>query len=221
MVGKETCFHMEANTFSLTKRSRVRAPLGTESPLLGSALPPNVGLPGANPDLVGLQCGYRTPGGKPTKKYILIKHVLQSLPIYTLTVLTPPKGIIKLMERHFNRFFWGSTTDKDKYHWSSWKSMCFPRNEGGLGMRNMKDICDILNIKKWWGFRCQDTLWAKFTKAKYCIQSHLVAKVWVSGNSHIWKNLTQTRSKVEHNMIWNIRKGDCSFGGTTGQAMDL
>ncbi|KAK6785843.1 hypothetical protein RDI58_014368 [Solanum bulbocastanum] len=114
-------------------------------------------------------------------KYILIKHVLQTLPVYILTVLTPPKGIIKLMERHFSRFFWGSTTDKDKYHWSSWKNMCFLRNEGGLGMRNMKDICDILNIKKWWRFRCQDTLWAKFTKAKYCIQSHLVAKVWVSG----------------------------------------
>ncbi|KAG5583525.1 hypothetical protein H5410_054152 [Solanum commersonii] len=46
---------------SLTKRSQVRAPLGTESPLLGCALPPNGGLPGANPDLVGLQCGYRTP----------------------------------------------------------------------------------------------------------------------------------------------------------------
>ncbi|KAG5575359.1 hypothetical protein H5410_055493 [Solanum commersonii] len=42
---------------SLTKRSQVRFPLGTESPLLGSTLPPNVGLPGVNPDLVGLQCG--------------------------------------------------------------------------------------------------------------------------------------------------------------------
>ncbi|KAH0739591.1 hypothetical protein KY290_038296 [Solanum tuberosum] len=30
-------------------------------PLLGSALPPNVGLPGVNPDLFELQCGYRTP----------------------------------------------------------------------------------------------------------------------------------------------------------------
>uniref|UniRef100_M1C3N1 RNA polymerase beta chain n=1 Tax=Solanum tuberosum TaxID=4113 RepID=M1C3N1_SOLTU len=35
----------------------VRFPLGTESPLLGSALLPNVGLPGMNPDLVGLWCG--------------------------------------------------------------------------------------------------------------------------------------------------------------------
>ncbi|KAG5620328.1 hypothetical protein H5410_005546 [Solanum commersonii] len=38
-----------------------------ESPLLGSALPPNVGLSSANPNLVGLQCGYWTPDGKPKK----------------------------------------------------------------------------------------------------------------------------------------------------------
>ncbi|KAG5613733.1 hypothetical protein H5410_013557 [Solanum commersonii] len=37
------------------------------SSLLGSALPSNVGLPHANPDLVGLQCGYWTPGGKQKK----------------------------------------------------------------------------------------------------------------------------------------------------------
>ncbi|KAG5608410.1 hypothetical protein H5410_019691 [Solanum commersonii] len=32
----------------------IRAPLGTESPLLGSALPLNVGLSSANPNLVRL-----------------------------------------------------------------------------------------------------------------------------------------------------------------------
>ena len=48
----------------LTKRSQVRVPLGTESPLLGSVLLHNVGLPDPNPDLVGLQCEYWTPGGK-------------------------------------------------------------------------------------------------------------------------------------------------------------
>lgn len=31
---------------------------------------PNVGLHDANPDLVGLQCGYRTPHGKPKRNVI-------------------------------------------------------------------------------------------------------------------------------------------------------
>ncbi|KAG5624634.1 hypothetical protein H5410_009852 [Solanum commersonii] len=32
---------------------------------VGAFYPPNVGLSGVNPDLVWLQCGYRTPDGKP------------------------------------------------------------------------------------------------------------------------------------------------------------
>lgn len=50
--------------------------LGPESPLLGRALPPNDGLPSANSNLVGLQCGYRTPDEKPKKKVgILVRYV--------------------------------------------------------------------------------------------------------------------------------------------------
>lgn len=120
-------------------------------------------------------------------KMILIKSVLQSLPMYTLTSLTPRKGIIKLIEKHFARFFWGSTTNKDKYHWSSWRNICYPKEEGGLGVRSMKSICETLDIKKWWRFRTHDSLWAKYTKAKYCVTAHPVTKVWVSRNSGIEK----------------------------------
>lgn len=53
---------------SLSKRSRVRVRSGTKSSLLGNTLPPNVGLFGANPNLVVPQCGYRTPNSKKKKK---------------------------------------------------------------------------------------------------------------------------------------------------------
>lgn len=34
-------------------------------------------------------------------RMILIKHVMQAIPTYTLATLCPPKGTIKLIERHF------------------------------------------------------------------------------------------------------------------------
>lgn len=40
-------------------------------------------------------------------KYILINHVLQSIPIHMLSALTPPKGVIKKMHQLFVKFFWG------------------------------------------------------------------------------------------------------------------
>lgn len=49
-------------------------------------------------------------------KIVLIKHVLQALRTYTLTTLTPPKGILELLEKHFANFLWSSNDGHNKYH---------------------------------------------------------------------------------------------------------
>ncbi|MDD0148543.1 hypothetical protein PSY31_22920, partial [Shigella flexneri] len=66
---------------------------------------------------------------------ILIKHVLQSLPIYQLLTLQPSSAIIQKIEAMFADFFWGWNESRKKYHWSSWKKICLPIQEGGLGCR--------------------------------------------------------------------------------------
>ncbi|XP_070020448.1 uncharacterized protein [Nicotiana sylvestris] len=43
-------------------------------------------------------------GGRAT----LIKHILQSQPIYLLSVVEPPKPVFKQLETYMARFFWGS-----------------------------------------------------------------------------------------------------------------
>ncbi|KAG5609960.1 hypothetical protein H5410_021241 [Solanum commersonii] len=55
-------------------------------------------------------------------RVVLIKSVLQSLPTYILSALNPPKGTINLMEKHMDRFFWGSTTNTKMYHGRSWST---------------------------------------------------------------------------------------------------
>lgn len=80
---------------------------------------------------------------------ILIKHVLHSLPIYILSAMNPPKGIFKLMERHFTNFLWSSSDGKNKYHWESWIKLCIPKYEGGVGINKMEDISETLTLKRW------------------------------------------------------------------------
>lgn len=75
----------------------------------------------------------------------------------------------------------------------------------------MAEISATINLKKWWRFRQQDSLCAKFTKHKYCITAHPLSKVWVSGDSHIWKSLIVSRNQAEHNMIWKICGGNSNF----------
>lgn len=52
-------------------------------------------------------------------KLILIKHVFQSILIYTMSILNPPKGTINLIEKNFSNFCWGSFEGNKNYHWSS------------------------------------------------------------------------------------------------------
>ncbi|KAL3529803.1 hypothetical protein ACH5RR_009125 [Cinchona calisaya] len=52
-------------------------------------------------------------------KLILIKHVLSSISLYLLTVLTPPKRTLKEIKQCFANFFWGETDFGNRKHWIS------------------------------------------------------------------------------------------------------
>lgn len=80
---------------------------------------------------------------------VLIKHVLQSQPVYLLAAMEPPKSIFLQIERYVSRFFWGTSEGKQRYHWSSWSKMCFPIEEGGTGFRRLKDIGEAFAMKRW------------------------------------------------------------------------
>lgn len=51
-------------------------------------------------------------GGRAT----LIKHVLQSILIHLLSAVSPPKTVMKQIEKLVANFFWGLENDKLKYH---------------------------------------------------------------------------------------------------------
>ncbi|KAG5609439.1 hypothetical protein H5410_020720 [Solanum commersonii] len=89
-------------------------------------------------------CGWQTMilsfGGKIT----LIKHALQSIPIHTMAVISPPSTTIKYIEAIIADFFWGKDLDKRKYHWASLGTMCLPCAEGGLGIKRLPNICTSL-----------------------------------------------------------------------------
>ncbi|XP_027171679.1 uncharacterized protein LOC113771278 [Coffea eugenioides] len=64
-------------------------------------------------------------------KLILIKHVLNSMPLYLLQVLKPPKAVLVALGRIFNSFLWDKSHDAKRTHWASWERLCFPTEEGG------------------------------------------------------------------------------------------
>ncbi|KAG5599773.1 hypothetical protein H5410_031143 [Solanum commersonii] len=111
----------------------------------------------------------------------LVKHVLQSLPIHLISTISPLSTVIKQIQSLLADFFLGWTNDKRKYHWSSWKNLSFPYEEGGIGMRNLQE------------------------------RSNPISKKWETDESLTWKHLMQNKVRIEKHIHWKINSGTCSF----------
>ncbi|XP_015167940.1 uncharacterized protein [Solanum tuberosum] len=155
----------------------------------------------------GWQTKFLSIGGRS----VLIKHVLLSLPVYTLATIHPPIGVLNQIEKMFNRFLWGGSGEKKKMHWASWNSMCYPYDEGGVSFRRLQDICKAFTTKQWWTLRATNSLWKEFLMAKYCQRIHPVIKRWYAGNSHSWNAMCKIKSTMDQYILWKIGRGDVSL----------
>ncbi|PKU73053.1 Putative ribonuclease H protein [Dendrobium catenatum] len=101
-------------------------------------------------------------------RLVLIKSVLNSIPIYIFHTLNPTASICLRMERLINKFFWGAKMNSSCICWSSSKKVCGTLNEGALDCKSFLDMVKAFSYKLWFSFRANDSLWSKFMHAKYC-----------------------------------------------------
>nr|XP_009800527.1 PREDICTED: uncharacterized protein LOC104246415 [Nicotiana sylvestris] len=82
------------------------------------------------------------------------------------------KGVFRLIEKHLANFFWGSSEDHKKYHWSSCNHLARPFDEGGIRIRKMEDISNY-------------HAWGHVLKMREIAENHIVWQV-NSGSSNFW-----------------------------------
>lgn len=68
----------------------------------------------------------------------VLKSVLASIPIHTLSCMAVPKSVVNRLEYLMNAFLW-SQHGQRRLHWVAWEDICSPYGEGGLGIRSLKD----------------------------------------------------------------------------------
>ncbi|XP_027072036.2 uncharacterized protein [Coffea arabica] len=140
-------------------------------------------------------------------RLILIRHVLTSIPVHLLAVLEPTRGAIWEIERMFARFFLGD----NHFHWCGWSKVCFPVEEGGLGVRSLQSISKAFSCKLWWRFHQQDSLWVRFLSSLYLRGGHPNQVVVGPPRSAICQRLFQVREQMELQIRWDVSLGDCYF----------
>ncbi|KAI0494122.1 hypothetical protein KFK09_024253 [Dendrobium nobile] len=144
-------------------------------------------------------------------RLILIKSVLNSIPIYLFNTLMPSPAICSRMEKLFNKFFWGAKLGTNVIHWSAWNKNCGKLEEGGLGCKSMYDTATAFSHKLWFSFRSNASLWAKYMNVKYCSKMHPSFGYFKSNDSKTWKRLCSIKGIAENYIHWGLGKGDISF----------
>ena len=101
-------------------------------------------------------------------RLVLIKSVLQAMPIYLFSILSAPKSILRKIRCIQRTFLWGGREDKAKFSLVSWDNICQPNLKGGLGLRDPKIMAEVQGAKVWWRWVSHTSEpWARLWCSKY------------------------------------------------------
>lgn len=91
----------------------------------------------------------------------LIHSASASIPMYQMQVAKIPSSVCNEIDRSHRNFLWGSTEQSKKIHLVNWNQVCQPKDRGGLGLRSMEDVNNIILAKlAWRAIQDPNSLWA-------------------------------------------------------------
>ena len=70
----------------------------------------------------------------------LTKSVLASILVHTMSTIALPISTLDQLDKIARSFIWGSSEGNRKQHLVSWRKICKPKSEGGLGIRLAKEM---------------------------------------------------------------------------------
>lgn len=99
---------------------------------------------------------------------ILIKAVLQVLPVFTMSIFYLPRGLCCELNSLMAWFWWRANDQSRKVHWISWKTMGRPKTNGGMGFWDLESFNLLLLAKQlWWILSRPHSLVVIILKEKY------------------------------------------------------
>nr|GEU47829.1 RNA-directed DNA polymerase, eukaryota [Tanacetum cinerariifolium] len=104
------------------------------------------------------KCNTLSIGGRLT----LLKSVLGSTPIYTLSLYKAPKAVLNAMESIRRNFFYGMHGIDKKIAWVKWSKILAAKEHGGLGVSSFFALNRALLFKWVWRFiSYENSLWSR------------------------------------------------------------
>jgi hypothetical protein len=73
-------------------------------------------------------------------KEVLLKAVIQAIPMYTMSVFLLPKTICKTINSMMSKLWWGHKENDSKIAWMSWEKLGKAKEKGGMGYRDLESF---------------------------------------------------------------------------------
>ena len=109
------------------------------------------------------------------------------------------------------QFSLGGNGEKDKFSLVSWEDVCKPKEQGGLGRRDLEVMSEILGSKVWWHWVNHSTKpWVKLWSTKYARYRprHILIRFnEAPSGSPIWLKALAGKSIIQEHSFWELKDG--------------
>ncbi|KAG7564477.1 Ribonuclease H-like superfamily [Arabidopsis suecica] len=114
----------------------------------------------------------------------LTKAVISSIPVHSMSTIKLPASTLCKLDKAARDFIWGSSGEGRKLHLVSWKNVCLPKKDGGLGIRTACEMNKALLAKLGWRLLHEKTsLWVRVVSCKYKV-GDLQDVAWTKAKSN-------------------------------------
>jgi hypothetical protein len=148
----------------------------------------------------------------------LIKSVFSSIPVYYMSNILFTKKFIAKLTAIIRNFWW--TGIREETHSRSlclraWKDICAPKNEGGLGIRNLQAMNQALILMAAWRIadHPNDFLHA-ILKSKYFPDSSIWRPKPNTPKSAFWSSVIKVLPILKAHSFYQISQGNISIWST-------
>ena len=142
----------------------------------------------------------------------LIASVLYSIQLYWCSLFIIPKYTISKIEQLFGSFLWYGNSGSARRAEIKWESVCLPKQEGGLGLRHVKDLNDSNVMKHVWNLVYKkDSLWVAWVRRFYMRQGSLWSAKVPTNCSWSWWKILQLRERIRPLIKHKVGDGAATF----------
>ncbi|CAN1279753.1 Uncharacterized mitochondrial protein AtMg00310 [Linum perenne] len=141
----------------------------------------------------------------PAGVHTLLTSVISGLPVHIMSCYRVSNTVCSALDALMSKFWWGEVGDQRKIKWRSWKKLCTPQDDGGLGFRDFQSFNQALLAKQSWRILTEpNLLLSRVLKGRYFPSSNFLNATKRSHPSWGWQSILFGRDLLLPGLIWQI-----------------